>query len=144
MKVVRLSALRTGRLYHQEILLVLISVRCWVDPRLIVRPEELCQWNVKFRPKKISARVCYGFTWVTLVFTNLYFLPRVLHPPLIFSSVTWSLQKPMPLPHKHDYFLRCIEYIYFATYKTGHAASGAVCWGTALQRGRSRDRFPIV
>ena len=42
-KLVRLSALRTGCLYSQETHILLISVSVIVDPRAIVRAERLSQ-----------------------------------------------------------------------------------------------------
>ena len=107
MKVIRLSALRTGRLYLQQIFLVLISVRGWVNPRATVWPEGsfihlvVC---LTTGPKPLPKRALHivrsrasSFKWefplLSLRSSNSFLrlhpcLPVTSIPPCIFPSVT--------------------------------------------------------
>jgi hypothetical protein len=87
--VVSLSALRTGRLYPQKLILVLISVRGWVDPRVIVRSEGLWQWKI---PMTAS-----GIEPATLRFVVQYLNHRATAVPQFLKP--WSFHSRPSLEH---------------------------------------------
>jgi hypothetical protein len=113
MKVARLSFLYTGRLYRQEVFLVPISVRDWVDLRVIVRPEGLYEWKIPMTPSGIDPAT---FRFVA------QFLNQMRHRVLRKSNEYYkksvficSLRYPACSAHAPYYHMTCTAPHYFPT-----------------------------
>jgi len=87
MKVVRLSALR---LHPQEIFVVLISVRGWVDHRAVVRLEGLFKWNIPLTPWGIEPAI---FRSVAQCLNQLSHRGQEIFTGWNYTDSTWYVNK---------------------------------------------------
>ena len=110
MKVTVLSALRTGRIYFQEISLVNVSVRGWVEPKAILRPQWFRQWKMtvtpsgKHSPTFPNVAQCHNKPRIVTVYLRecqcmdvFLFLPyKWTQAPLLSSFLyPWTINSPL-------------------------------------------------
>jgi hypothetical protein len=138
MKAVRLSVLRTGRLCTQETFLVLISVRGWINPRAIVRPEGLCQSKKPMAPLGIKPAT---FRLVAQCLDQL--CHRLPHLPKVLSVISsfrlWNTTILIPedvsnvkWPFKDLPFCLIFQWLLLDKYKTVIPMSGRAFMLTGL------------